>query len=586
MKKRKWIVLFVLPFTFIFLFFVSFFVSASDSTDYFKSLLAPINPDFLKYMENAGKRFSPAYDHTAAENRPLQGSIPSPIDLSHVKGTIDEAVNNEYPARYDLRELNRVTSVKDQDGYPTCWIFAAFTSLESCLLPDEHVDFSEWHMAVTHGFDYIIEEAGNSFMTTAYLIRWSGPVNETDVPYASSTNLSPYYPLVKHVQQVVFLPKREGPLDNNTVKYFLMNDGPVDFAFFWTQEGFSNYTNSFYLPNNGGQNHRLAIVGWDDNYPASRFAICPPGDGAFIARNSWGSGWGEAGYCYMSYYDGSFQQFTSFNSAEAPNNYGTIYQYDPLGQTRTWGKIDSWGANVFTAESKEPLEAVGFYSMDANMNYEIHIYKNITGNTPTSGTLAFTKTGGITYPGYYTIKLDTPVPLTYGETFSVVVQFTNSNFQHSVPIETQIPGHSSAATANPGESYISEDGILWEDLTNVFPNANVCIKAYARYKKSNVSIQAERKVVNGWIIIRHYGEITIHVENLQEVPLSKLILYRESYGTENETEIVQEIYPDELVNGTYTYKDKYLERTLRYTYHVVAVDLDGVISSKSNLVCI
>jgi len=363
-----------------------------------------------------------------------------------------------------------------------------------------------------------------------------------------------------------------------------MNYGPIDFAFFWSGEGFSSYTNSFYIPNNRGQNHRLAIVGWDDNYPASRFAIMPPGDGAFIARNSWGSSWGEGGYCYMSYYDESFQQFTSFNNAEEPNNYGTIYQYDPLGQTRTWGKIDSWGANVFTAENKEPLEAVGFYSMDANMNYEIHIYKNITGNTPTNGTLAFTKTGEITYPGYHTVKLDTPVPLTYGETFSVVVQFINSNFRHSVPIEALIPGHSSAATANPGESYISEDGILWEDLTNVVPNANACIKAYALYKKSNVSIRAERKIVNGWIIIRHYGDITIQVENLQEVPLSKLILYRSSFGIEDE--IVQEIYPDELVNGTYTYKDKFLERTLRYTYQAVAVDLDGVTSSKSNLVSI
>lgn len=584
MKKRKFSVvpfLFFI-FTFTFLFFVSFFFGASDSTAHFKNLFAPINPDFVKYMENAGKKS--LQDRTAAESRQLPGSIPSPVDLSHVKGTIDEAVNTEYPARYDLRELDLVTPVKDQDGYPTCWIFAAFTSLESCLLPDEHVDFSEWHMAVTHGFDYAIEDAGNSRMTTAYLIRWGGPVREADVPYASSTNLGPHYPLVKHVQQVIFLPEREGPLDNNTVKYFIMNYGPVDFAFMWQREGFSDATNSFYMPDNNGQNHRLAIVGWDDNYPASRFLYRPPGNGAFIARNSWGTGWGESGYCYMSYYDGSFQRFKSFNNAEDPNNYGTIYQYDPLGQTHTWGTIESWGANVFTAENKDPLEAVGFYSTDANMNYEIYLYKNITGNNPTNGTLTAAKTGGFTYPGYHTVKLDNQVPLTNGETFSVVVKFINSNFRHSVPIETPILGHSSAAAANPGESYISEDGILWEDLTHVEPNTNVCIKAYAQYKKSNVSIQAERKTIRGWIITRDYGDITIHVDNLQEAPLSKLILYRSTYATENE--IVHEIHPDELVNGNYSYRDKYLDRMLKYTYQVVAVDLHDLISSKSNFVTI
>ncbi len=582
MKERKFAVLPLLSFTFIFLLFVSFFFGASDSTNHFKNLFAPINPDFVKYMKNAGKRS--LQGRTVGESGELPVSIPSPVDLSHVKGTIDEAVNTEYPARYDLRELNLVTHVKDQDGYPTCWIFAAFTSLESCLLPGESVDFSEWHMAITHGFDYAIEEAGNSYMTTAYLIRWGGPVSEADVPYASSTNLVSYYPLAKHVQQVIFLPEREGPLDNNTVKYFIMNYGPVDFAFMWGREGFSDATNSFYIPGNDGQNHRLAIVGWDDNYPASRFFYRPPGDGAFIARNSWGTGWGESGYCYMSYYDGSFEQFMSFNNAEEPNNYGTIYQYDPLGQTRTWGTIESWGANVFTAENKDPLEAVGFYSTDANMNYDIYLYKNITGNDPTTGILTTTKTGGFTYPGYHTIKLDNQVPLTNSETFSVVVKFINSNFRHSVPIETSIPGHSSAVTANPGESYISEDGILWEDLTNVVPNANVCIKAYAQYRKSNVSIQAERKTIRGWIITRDYGDITIHVDNLQEAPLSNLVLYRSINGTESE--IVHEIHPDELVNGSYSYTDKYLDRASTYTYHVVALDFDGLISSKSNFVTI
>ena len=286
----------------------------------------------------------------------------------------------------------------------------------------------------------------------------------------------------------------------------------------------------------------------------------------------------------MSYYDGSFQQFTSFNSAEEPNNYGTIYQYDPLGQTRTWGTTESWGANVFTAENREPLEAVGFYSSDANMKYEIYLYKNITANNPTSGTLSATKTGGLTYPGYYTIKLDNQVPLTQGQTFSVAVKFINSNFRYSIPIEIPIPGHSSAATANPGESYISQDGIQWEDLTHVVPDSNVCIKAYAHYRKSNVSLQAERKSISGWIITSYYGDVTIQVENLQEAPLSNLILYRSINGTESE--IVHEIHPDELVNGNYFYTDKYLERMSIYTYHVVALDLEGLISSQSNFVSI
>lgn len=47
--------------------------------------------------------------------------------------------------------------------------------------------------------------------------------------------------------------------------------------------------------------HELALVGWDDNRQC------------FIVRNSWGSGWGAQGYCYMPYaYVLDSQQFSDF----------------------------------------------------------------------------------------------------------------------------------------------------------------------------------------------------------------------------------------------------------------------------------
>ena len=42
--------------------------------------------------------------------------------------------------------------------------------------------------------------------------------------------------------------------------------------------------------------HAICIVGYDDTLPVAGRA-----NGRFICRNSWGTGWGDAGYFYMPY---------------------------------------------------------------------------------------------------------------------------------------------------------------------------------------------------------------------------------------------------------------------------------------------
>ena len=39
-----------------------------------------------------------------------------------------------YLAHYDLRDYGKVTPVRSQDNFSTCWIHSAMASLESCLL--------------------------------------------------------------------------------------------------------------------------------------------------------------------------------------------------------------------------------------------------------------------------------------------------------------------------------------------------------------------------------------------------------------------------------------------------------------------
>jgi len=571
-----------------------------------KPRFAPLNPEFLIYKNNSKKRLA----STLSKKSLLNGWVPSPVDLSHIKGIVDKRVCKTYPSKYDLREYNKLPPIRNQGQCGSCWVFGTFASIESCLLPEEVCDFSEQHLNTNHGFDFQECEGGNIYISTAYLARWDGPVIETlySYPYftPNKVNSGTYMFLAKHIQQVVFLPNRCGPdvvlgtdedeiqdgyepvprdpLKNNTVKWFITNYGAITAGVKWDSSCYNSSTYSFYYKGEPGINHAISIIGWDDNYPANNFNTIPPGNGAFIIRNSWGSNWGEQGYFYISYYDTALTTDASFNNAEDEDNYATIYQYDPFGVTSSFGGLDTtyWGANIFESSSNQPLAAVSFYTNDSNVNYEVYIYKNISSNNPAKGTLAAEKAGSLTYAGYYTIKLDSLVALNPGEKFSVVVKFTNSNYKYPVPVESPITDYSSLASANTGESYVSRDGIVWQDLTQFSSNSNVCIKTFTVLNsKSIINLNATRKTEKAWLIKKDYGIITFEIENLHGVPVSKILIYRKKI--DEDSSILCEITQENFQTGHYTYYDKYLEKDKTYIYRAVAYNSSGSIIGKSNI---
>jgi C1A family cysteine protease len=391
------------------------------------------------------------------------------------------------PAYYDLRILNRVTPVKDQDRLGTCWIFATYGSLESYLKPEESWDFSENSLknllivASPEGFDISPSDGGNHFKTTAYLARWDGPVAESDDPYSPYSITSSYdLSSQKHVQNVLFLSDRKDSLDNTEIKQAVQNYGAIYTSLYFNNTFYSPTNCSYYYNGSSGSNHGVDIVGWNDSFDRHKFSVIPPGDGAFIIKNSWGSNWGDDGYFYVSYYDSKIGTSNSCFMAESPDNYKFIYQYDPLGWTSALGYSNpsAWCANIFTAKSNEILKAVSFYTTDSNSTYELYIYTNSESNPINQLGSIFSKNGTISKAGYHTIPLNSGVQLKAGQKFSIVLKLTNPEYNYPIVIEKPISRWSSKAKANTGESFISSNGITWTDITTYYSNTNVCVKAF------------------------------------------------------------------------------------------------------------
>jgi C1A family cysteine protease len=475
---------------------------------------APLNPEFVQYWNKVKQGVT--YKAVTSGGRAL-GEIPSPIDFSHLAQQAPSFKGAApLPSSFDLRQQNKMSSVRDQGNCGACWTFATLGALESALLPGESRTFSENNLKNLHGFDTGPCDGGSTAMGAAYLVRWgttwqSGPVNDSDDPYQATTNpnTSPLgLPVQKHVQNINVYPGRKTTTapgwDNTILKNAVMTDGAMYTSMYWDDPNEKTVYNPdtaayYYSGNAPSSNHAVVIAGWDDNFPASSFKTPPPGNGAFLIKNSWGTKFGTAGYFWISYYDTVYamtKQPYAFVGNEAVTNYARKYEYDPLGPVDTmgYGSSTAWFANVFTAVATEPLSAVSFWATANNSTYSIYVYTNVQGD-PASGTLVGTAitTGSMPVAGYHTVTLASPVTITKSQSFAVVVKLTTPGYNSPISLHYAYPNYSSKVTASAGQSYVSADNgslpsspssscssYCWTDTTTLsaYPNANVSLKAF------------------------------------------------------------------------------------------------------------
>ena len=434
----------------------------------------------------------------------------------------DRAVS--YPSSYKTANL---PAIRNQGGYGVCWAFSTISLLEINLLKNklvsDDIDLSEFHL-VNFTYNNVTDPLGGSAGDTTTFLRssnsvtqnggdirmafnslmdWEGAVDETLVPYTAevagtinTTGLSD--DLARKNTKIHLQNYYKVNMTNQTdVKQAITDYGALSISYYAYGGSSSNkYYNSstagyYCYDSNTGTNHAVTVVGWDDNYSKDNFPTEPEGDGAWIVRNSWGSYFGENGYFYLSYYDKSTKVEGYAVEAQTSDNYDNNYQYDGTGWFSYMGYSGYGGtnkyANVFTAKANESkaenIEAVSFedYS-SAGCKYNISIYTNLTDvSDPESGTLECTQSGQTTFDGAYTIKLNNPVYVEDGTTFSVVVELISSTNNGPYMVsDTTYNGSwfscESAALENQSYIYRPYDS-SWVDYGKR-ENKNFRIKAY------------------------------------------------------------------------------------------------------------
>ncbi|MBR2853523.1 MAG: hypothetical protein IKE81_04270 [Clostridia bacterium] len=236
----------------------------------------------------------------------------------------------------------------------------------------------------------------------------------------------------------------------------------------------------------GSANHAVTIVGWDDHYPKENFLAehQPPADGAWLAKNSWGSAeeafpfyasgdWGiengeglHTGYFWISYYDHSISEpiAMELQAASVPQSVDQHDYFLPISlRSEAYTQTASM-ANVFMADHSKTIRAVSCMVPSANtsVHYQVYLLQD-TYQTPEDGLKVAEGVTSFVHAGFHRIPVS-GIPLQKGQYFSVIVTLANQEGTYDVPMSSTygLGEDVQEVILNERESYLYLDG-QWQD---------------------------------------------------------------------------------------------------------------------------
>ncbi len=240
-----------------------------------KTSIAALSPFERSLM--VGQIYEPApvsaLPESAVASQPLMSSLPSSVDWRNYGG-------------------NFVTGVRNQGSCGSCWAFGSTAALESRKLIDDDIPGTDLDLSEQVAISCSNQgDCSGGYLLRDYFVDTGLPL-ESCYPYAQSNGtctkacknweLSAY----KVSRYTTVLPNNSvDVLKNALIKY-----GPTvttmevysDFDSYGS--GIYSYTSGVYR---GG--HAILLLGYDDT------------NSCFICKNSWGTGWGEAGFFQIAY---------------------------------------------------------------------------------------------------------------------------------------------------------------------------------------------------------------------------------------------------------------------------------------------
>ena len=206
------------------------------------------------------------------------------------------------PSSWDWRSQGAgLTPIRNQGTCGSCWAFGTVGVFESAirLRTGVSTDLSEQFLVSCNTYGYSCNGGwwgAHDFHTDRLgsLQSQIGAANESDMPYTATNGTCQTIANHPYRQSAwYYVASGSGVPTPDQIKNAIFTYGPVGVAL-CVGSAFQAYrSNSGIFSTDESAtcgasiiNHAVVLVGWDDN----------GGDGYWILRNSWGTGWGQNGY--------------------------------------------------------------------------------------------------------------------------------------------------------------------------------------------------------------------------------------------------------------------------------------------------
>ena len=225
----------------------------------------------------------------------LCGYLPAEENPNKVTEKMPEtALKATLPSSFNWKDQGKMTAVRNQCSCGSCWAFATVAVYEAMIKIKHNVDVDLSEQEV-NSCDNSSYGCSGGWEAWDFIQSNGGLAKESCFAYtatdaACKTSCTKYYPIDRYFDV------------SNTVtniKNAIYTYGPV-WTTVYVDSYFQSYRSGTFTHNaSGTNNHAVVLCGWDDNRQA------------WLMKNSWGTGWGESGYMWISYNVNGIGKYTS-----------------------------------------------------------------------------------------------------------------------------------------------------------------------------------------------------------------------------------------------------------------------------------